>query len=179
MLKTYIKTNPTNGFIRPSKSSAGASILFDRKPVRNLCFCVDYWGFNNITLKNQYSSPLIGELLDWLGWARRFTQLDLTNAYHQMKIREGDKWKTVFRTQYSYFKYQVMPFGFFNSPAIFQGYVNKILAENLNIFVIVYLDDILIYTKDPSQPYIEAIYWILNQFLKYLLFANLKKCCFH
>ena len=95
-LKTYIKTNLANGFIRPSKSPARASILFDRKPDRSFRLCVDYRGLNNITIKNQYPLPLIGKSLDWLGRARRFTQLDLTNAYYWMKICEGDKWKTAF-----------------------------------------------------------------------------------
>ena len=97
-------------------------------------------------------------MLDWLNRARRFTQLDLTNAYYRMRIYEGDKWKTAFQIRYGYFKYQVMPFSLSNAPAIFQGYVNKILAETLDIFVIVYLDDILIYTKDLGQPYVEIIY---------------------
>ena len=72
-----------------------------------------------------------------------------------------------------------MPFGLFNALATFQGYVNKILTEKLDIFVIVYLDDILIYIKDPGQPHIEAVRWILDQLRKYLFFANIKKCCFH
>ena len=104
-LKTYIKINLANGFIRPSKSPAGAPILFDRKPDGSLRLCVDYRGLNNITIKNRYPLPLIGESLDWLGRARRFTQLDLTNAYYWMRIREGDKWKTAFWTQYGHFKY--------------------------------------------------------------------------
>ena len=72
-----------------------------------------------------------------------------------------------------------MPFGLSNAPAIFQGYINKILAEKLDIFVIVYLDNILIYTKDPGQPYVEVVCWVLDQFRKYLFFAKLKKCWFH
>ena len=72
-----------------------------------------------------------------------------------------------------------MPFCLSNAPATFQGYVNKILSEKLDIFVIIYLDDILIYTKDPGQPHVEAVHWVLDQLRKYLLFANLKKCCFH
>ena len=96
-----------------------------------------------------------------------------------MRIREGDKWKTAFRTRYGHFTYQVMLFGFFNTLAIFQRYVNKILAEKLDIFIIVYLDDILIYTKNPGQPHVEAVCWVLNQLRKYSLFVNLKKCYFH
>ena len=178
-LKTYIKTNLANDFIRPSKSPARAPILFNWKPDRSLRFCVDYRGLNNITIKNRYLLPLIGELLDRLGRAKWFTQLDLMNAYHWMRIRKGDKWKTAFRTRYGHFEYQVMPFGLSNAPATFQGYVNKILAEKLDIFVIVYLDDILIYTKDPGQPYVEVVCWVLDQLRKYSIFANLKKCCFH
>ena len=89
-LKTYIKTNLANGFIHPSKSPAGVPILFDRKSDRSLRLCVDYRGLNNITIKNRYPLPLIGESLNWLGRARKFTQLDLTNAYHWMKIHEGN-----------------------------------------------------------------------------------------
>ena len=97
-LKTYIKNNLANGFIRPSKSSAGAFILFDKKPGRSHRLCVDYRGLNNITIKNRYPLPLIGKSLDQLGRTKQFTQWDLTNAYHRMRIREGDEWKTAFRT---------------------------------------------------------------------------------
>ena len=178
-LKTYIKIDLANGFIRPSKSSAGAPILFNWKPDRSLRFYIDYWGLNNITIKNRYPLPLIDKLLDQFGRAKKFSQLDLTNTWYQMRICEGDEWKTAFRTQYKYFKYQVMPFGISNAPATFQGYVNKILAEKLDVFVIVYLDDILIYTEDPGQPHVDAVRWVLDQLRKYSLFANLKKCRFH
>ena len=105
--------------------------------------------------------------------------MDLTNAYYRMRIREGDEWKTAFRTRYGHFEYQVMPFGLSNAPATFQRYVNKILAEKLDVFVIVYLDDILIYTEDLGQPHVDAVRWVLDQLRKYSLFANLKKCHFH
>ena len=140
---------------------------------------MDYWGLNNLTIKNQYPLLLIGESLDRLGRAKRFTQLDLTNAYHRMRIREGDEWKTAFRTRYGHFKYQVMPFGLSNTPATFQGYINKILTEKLDIFIVVYLDNILIYTKNPGQPHVEAVCWIQDKLRKHSLFANLKKCRFH
>ena len=90
-LKTYIEINLANGFICPFKFPTGALILFDRKLDRSLCLCIDYWGLNNITIKNQYPLPLIGKSLNQLGQARRFTQLDLTNAYYWMKICEGDE----------------------------------------------------------------------------------------
>ncbi len=84
-----------------------------------------------------------------------------------------------FRTQYDHFEYQIMPFGLSNAPASFQGYINKILVEKLDIFVVVYLDDILIYTKDLGQLHVEAVRWILEQLRKHVLYGNLKKCQFH
>ena len=97
-LKTYIETNLANGFIQASKSPAGAPIVFVCKANGSFCLCVDYQGLNNLTIKNWYPLPLIGESLDRLGRAKRFTQLDLTSAYHRMRIKEGDEWKTAFRT---------------------------------------------------------------------------------
>ena len=156
-LKIYIKANLASSFIRFSKSPSGAPILFIQKKDGRLCLCVDYRGVNNLMIKNYDPLPLIGESLDCLGCAKRFTQLDLTNAYHQLRIREGDKWKTAFQMQYSYFEYQVMSFGLSNASASFQGYVNKILPEKLDVFIIVYLNNILIYTKNAGQGHVEAV----------------------
>ena len=178
MLKTYIKTNLANNFICPSKFPARAPILFDKKLDRSSRLCINYWGLNNITIKNQDPLILISELLDQLGQARKFTQLDFTNAYHWMRICKGNKWKTAFRTRYDYFKYQIMPFGLSSTPGTFQGYVNMILAKKLDMFIIVFLDDILIYSKNLGQPHVEVVHWVLNQLRKYSFFANLKKCCF-
>ena len=118
-LKAYIETNLANGFIRPSKSSTGAPILFDRKSNGSFQLCVDYQGLNNLTIKNRYPLPLIRESLDRLERVKQFTQLDLTSAYHQIRIRKENEWKTAFRTQYGHFEYQVMPFGLTNAPASF------------------------------------------------------------
>ena len=118
---------------------------------------MDYRGLNNLRIKNRYLLSLIGESLDRLGPAKRFTQLDLTSAYHRIKIKVGDKGKTAFQTRYGHLEYQVMPFRLSNAPASLQGYINKILAEKFDIFVIVCLDNILIYTKDPGQGHIEAV----------------------
>ena len=90
-LKTYIETYLKTGFIQPFKSSAGASILFDKKPDSSFRLYIDYRDLNNLTIKIRYPLPLIGESLDRLGWAKRFIQLDLTNTYHQMRIKEGDE----------------------------------------------------------------------------------------
>ena len=108
MLKTYIEINLTNGFIQLLKSLAGAPILFVKKPNGSFCLYVNYSSFNNLTIKKWYLLPLIGESLNQFGQAKRFTQLDLTNAYHRMRNKEGDKWKIAFCTKYGYFKYQVV-----------------------------------------------------------------------
>ena len=178
-LKTYIETHLKIGFIRPSKSLAGAPILFNKKPDGSLWLCVNYQGFNNLTIKNLYRLPFINEALDLLGRAKQFTQLNLTSAYHQMRITEGDEWKTAFKTWYGHFKYQVMLIRLFNAPASFQGYINNILAKKLDIFVIDHLDDILIYIKDRGQGHVEVVQWVLDLLKKNSFFANLKKCQFH
>ncbi len=118
---------------------------------------MDYQGLNNLTIKNRYPLPLSREVLDCLSQSKQFTQLDLISAYYWMRIQEDDEWKTAFQIRYSHFEYQVMPFGFSNAPASFQGYINKIFAEKLDIFIVIYLEDILIYTKDPSQPHINVV----------------------
>ena len=120
VLRQYIDKHLANQFIRPSKSSAGASILFVKKLSGGLRLCVDYQGLNNITVKKRYLFPLIGESLDQLSKAKRYTQLNLTSAYHCLRIKKGDEWKTAFRTQYGHFEYQILPFGLSNAPAKFQ-----------------------------------------------------------
>ncbi len=140
---------------------------------------MNYQVLNNLTIKNRYPLLLVGKSLDRLGWTRRFNQLNLTNAYHQMRIRESDIWKTGFRIRYGHFECQVIFFGLINAPAMFQGYINKILAEKLNVFIIVYFDDIFIYTGSEGKEHVEAIQWVLEQLRKHLLYANLKNCQFY
>ena len=140
---------------------------------------MDYWGLNNLIIKNKYPLLLIDESLDQLDQAMQFIQWNLTNAYYQIKICRGNKRKMAFRIRYNYFEYQIMFFSLSNALVMFLGYINKILVEKLNIFVIVYLHNILIYTKDLGQPYVETVCWVLNQLRKHYLFANLKKCWFY
>lgn len=177
-LRGYIETNLSNGFIRPSTSPAGSPILFVRKPGGGLRLCVDYRGLNMITIKNRYPLPLVGESIDRLAMAKRYTQLDLTAAYHRLRIKKGDEWKTAFRTRYGHFEYQVLPFGLTNAPATFQAYINQALAEKLDVFCIVYLDDILIYTQDTGAKHVEAVKWVLDKLRQHGLFVNLQKCRF-
>jgi hypothetical protein len=122
--------------------------LFVKKKDGSLRLCVDYPGLNKITKKNQYPLPLISGLLDRLCTGKIFTKLDLRGAYNLLKIHSGDEWKTIFRTRYGHFEYTVMPFGLTNAPAVFQHLMNDIFREYMDEFVVVYLDDILIFSKD-------------------------------
>ena len=151
MLREYIDDNLSKGFIRQSTSPAGAPILFVKKKDGSLRLCVDYRGLNRVTVKNRYLLPLISEALDRLVGAKVYTKLDIRSAYNLIRIKEGDEWKTAFRTRYGHFEYRVMPFGLANAPATFQGYINYILRDYLDVFCIAYLDDILIYSSDPAE----------------------------
>src|SRR5207248_3409783 len=103
------------------------------------------------TVKNRYPLPLISQILDRLVRAKIYTKLDLKDAYHRVRIRRGDEWKTAFRTRYGHFEYQVLPFGLANAPATFQAYINKALAGYLDDFCVVYLDDILVYSRSEEE----------------------------
>ena len=127
VLRTYLDDMLYSGKIRPSKSSAGAPILFvPKKEGRGLCLCVDYRGLNKVTILNRYPLPLMNELRDRIRGAKIFTKLDLKAGYNLIRIKEGDEWKTAFHTYYSSFEYKVMPFGLANAPATFQNMMNEI-----------------------------------------------------
>ena len=146
VLREYIDDHLARGFIIPSTSPAGSPILFIKKKDGSLRLCVDYRSLNEITIKNRYPLPLIGEALDRLVGAKIYTKLDIRSAYNLIRIREGDEWKTAFRTRYGHFEYRVMSFELVNASATFQSYINNALREYLNIFVLTYLNDILIYS---------------------------------
>jgi len=126
-LKAYIEANLANGFIQRSLSPVAAPILFAKKKDGGLRRCVDYRALNLATVKNRYPLPLISEMLDCVREARIFTKLDLPGAYNLIRIKEGDKYKTAFRTRYGQFEYRVMPFGLTNVPATFQSYIDDCL----------------------------------------------------
>lgn len=161
-LKIYIEIYLKNRFIWLFKSPANALIFFNQKPDRSLRLCIDYQSWNNLIIKNWYPFFLINETLNRLGCAKCFTQLDLTTTYHKMRIWESNNWKTVFYIRYGHFEYQIIFFRFFNTPTSFQAYINKIFIKKLDIFIIVYLDNILIYIKELGQLYMKAIYWVFN-----------------
>lgn len=177
-LREFIDEHLSIGFIRPSRSPHGAPILFVRKKDGSLRLCVDFRGLNKITKKDKYPLPLISDLLDAPRKARMYTKLDLRHAYHLVRIAEGDEWKTVFRTRYGSFEWMVMPFGLTNSPAAFQRFMNDIFSDLLDVNVIVYLDDILIYSDDMSK-HTQHVREVLRRLRKNGLYARADKCEFH
>jgi hypothetical protein len=176
-LREYIEEHLANGFIQHSRSPAGAPIFFVKKKDGSLRLVVDYRGLNKITIRNRYALPLISTLLERLSGAKYFTKLDLRGAYNLVRIRPGDEWKTAFRTRYGHFEYTVMPFGLTNAPAVFQHMANDIFRDFLDIFTIVYLDDILIYSKTQEEHDVHVCQ-VLQRLREYGLYAKLEKCKF-
>jgi hypothetical protein len=138
-------------FIRPSASPWGAPVLLVKKKDGKLQLCVDYRELNKLTVKNKYPLPRIDDLLDQLGEAKVFSKIDLWSGYHQIRIKPKDIPKTAFWTRYSHYEYLVMPFGLTNAPTIFMDYMNRIFRPNLDKFVVVFIDDILIYSKTAEE----------------------------
>src|SRR6202045_2113539 len=145
-------------------------------PGDNLCLCMDFRGLNKVTKKDHYLLPLTKDLLDVPGKAKIYTKLDLRHAYHLVHIAKGDKWKTAFCTQYGSFEWCVMPFGLTNAPATFQHFMNDIFSDLLDMFMVVYLDDILIYSEDPKQ-HVEHVREVLRRLWENGLFLNLLRPC--
>ena len=177
-LRTYLDENLEKGFIRPSKSPAGAPMLFVKKKDGSLRLCVDYRALNGITIKNRYPLPLIPELISKLRGATIFSKIDLRGAYNLVRIRPGDEWKTAFRCRFGHYEYKVMPFGLTNAPATFQYMMNDIFRDKLDEFVVVYLDDILIFSKNENE-HAEHVRFVLKRLREFKLFAKLEKCEFH
>ena len=148
VLQKYLKEHLFKGFIQVSSSSAAFSVIFVKKPEGGLCLCVDYRGLNNLTVKNRYPLPLIRETLNLLALSVIFTKLDIIAAFNKLQMTEGEKWKTAMRICYSLFKYLIMLFDLCEASSFFQSYINDILWDCLNIFITVYIDDILIYSKN-------------------------------
>lgn len=136
-METYLKDSLAAGIIRPSASPLGAGFFFVAKKDKTLRPCIDFRGLNNITMKNRYPLPLLSSAFEQLQGATIFSKLDLRNAYHLVRIKEGDEWKTAFNTPLGHFEYLVMPFGLTNAPAVFQALINDVLRDFLNRFLCV------------------------------------------
>ena len=177
-LREYIKINLKKGFIRESESPAGYPLMFVPKKNGKLRPCIDFRKLNDITVKNRYPLPNISELRDRLAHAEIFTALDLRGAYNLIRMKKGEEWKTAFRTRYGHYEYTVMPFGLTNAPATCQALINNVLREHLDIFVIAYLDDILIYSKN-EEEHKEHVHKVLTLLQRHALAVDPDKCKWH
>uniref|UniRef100_A0A674M8X6 ribonuclease H n=1 Tax=Takifugu rubripes TaxID=31033 RepID=A0A674M8X6_TAKRU len=178
VMRNYITESLASGIIRPSSSPLAAGFFFVAKKDGGLRPCIDFRKLNNITVKNKYPLPLMSSTFEPLTHARVFTKLDLRNAYHLVRIRKGDEWKTAFNTHLGHFEYLVMPFGLSNAPAVFQELVNDVLRDMINVFVVVYLDDILIFSRTMEEHH-QHVRLVLQRLLGNRLFIKAEKCVFH
>ncbi|GJR43867.1 putative reverse transcriptase domain-containing protein [Tanacetum coccineum] len=165
------------GFIRPSSSPWGAPVLFVKKKDGSFRMCIDYRELNKLTVKNRYPLPRIDDLFDQLQGSSVYSKIDLRSGYHQLRVREEDIPKTAFRTRYGHYEFQVMPFGLTNAPAIFMDLMNRVCKPYLDKFVIIFIDDILIYSKNKKE-HEEHLKAILELLKKEELYAKFSKCEF-
>jgi hypothetical protein len=163
------------GFIRPSVSPWGATVLFVRK--KGWFYAIDYRELNRVTIKNKYPLPRIDDLFDQLKEATVFLKVDLRSGYHQLKVKEEDIQKTTIHTRYGHFEFLVMPFGVTNTPSIFMDLMNRVFHMYLDWFVAVFIDDILVYSTN-HQDHGEHLKTVLRILREKKLYAKLKKCEF-
>ncbi|KAI3827455.1 hypothetical protein L1987_01530 [Smallanthus sonchifolius] len=165
------------GFIRPSVSPWGAPVLFVKKKDGSMRMCMDYRELNKLTVKNRYPLPRIDDLFDQLQGASWFSKIDLKSGYHQLKVKEEDVHKTAFRTRYGYYEFTVMPFGLTNAPAVFMDLMNRVCRPFLDRSVIVFIDDLLIYSRSEGD-HAYHLREILEVLQKEKLYAKFSKCAF-
>ena len=165
------------GFIRPSTSSCGTSVLFAKKKDRTLRLCIDYRQLNRVTIKNRYPLPRIDDLFDQLRGARVYSKIDLHTDNHQLRVRETDIPNTAFRTRYGHFEFTVMPFGLTNGPTALMDLMHRVFQPYLDQFVVVFMDDILIYSHSEREH--ENHLRIVLQLLRdHQLYAKFSECEF-
>nr|GEX04324.1 putative reverse transcriptase domain-containing protein [Tanacetum cinerariifolium] len=150
-LSDQLKELADIGFIRPSSSPWGAPVLFVKKKDGSFWMCIDYQELNKLTVKNRYPLPRIDDLFYQIQGSSVYSKIDLRSGYHQLMVREEDILKTAFRTRYEHYEFQVMPFGLTNAPAMFMDLINRMCKPYLDKFVIVFIDDILIYSKNKQE----------------------------
>nr|GEY43285.1 putative reverse transcriptase domain-containing protein [Tanacetum cinerariifolium] len=176
-LSRQLKELQDKGFIRPSSSPWQAPVLFVKKNDGSFRMRIDYSELNKLTVKNHYPLPRINDLFDQLQGSQFFSKIDLRSGYHQLRVHKNDIPKTVFRTRYGHFEFIVMPFGLTNAPAVFMDMTNRVCRPYLDKFVIVFIDDILIYSKT-REEHVEHLRLVLELLKKDKLYAKFSKCEF-
>ncbi|GJW49567.1 putative reverse transcriptase domain-containing protein [Tanacetum coccineum] len=162
------------GFIRPSTSPWGTLVLFVKKKDGSFRMCIDYRELNKLTIKNRYPLPRIDDLFNQLQGSSVYSKIDLRSGYHQLKVRDEDIPKTAFRTRYGHYEFQVMPFGLTNAPAVFMDLMNRVCKPYLDKFVIVFIDDILIYSRNKKEhaDHLRIILELLKREKLYVKFSK-------
>ncbi|KAL4017799.1 hypothetical protein IC575_021371 [Cucumis melo] len=176
-LKVQLQELLDKGFIRPSVSPWGAPVLFVKKKDGSMRLCIDYRELNKVTVKNIYPLPRIDDLFDQLQGATVFSKIDLRSGYHQLRIKDGDVPKTAFRSRYGHYEFIVMSFGLTNAPAVFMDLMSRVFREFLDTFVIVFIDDILIYSKTEAE-HEKHLRMVLQTLRDNKLYAKFSKCEF-
>jgi hypothetical protein len=176
-LKIQLQDLLDKGFIRPSASPWGCPALFMKKKDNSLRLCVDYRPLNAVTIKNKYPLPRIDILFDQLAGAKVFSKIDLRSGYHQIKIRSSNIPKTAFSTRYGLYKYLVISFGLTNAPAYFMYLMNSVFMQELDKFVVVFIDDILIYSKN-LEDHAKHLHVVLQRLRDHHLYTKFSKCEF-
>ena len=176
-LNEQLKELLEQGFIRPSTSPWGAPVLFVKKKDGSLRLCIDYRQLNKVTIKNKYPLPRIDDLFDQLQGAQCFSKIDLRSGYHQLRIRRGDEPKTAFRTRYGHYEFLVMSFELTNTPAAFMDLVNQVFRLYFDRFVIVFIDDIMVYSRS-TEEHAMHLRLVLQTVREHQLYAKFSKCEF-
>nr|CAE02835.3 OSJNBa0014F04.1 [Oryza sativa Japonica Group]CAE03534.1 OSJNBa0061C06.22 [Oryza sativa Japonica Group] len=176
-VKKQLEELKEKGYIRPSTSPWGAPVIFVEKKDKTKRMCVDYRALNEVTIKNKYPLPRIDDLFDQLKGATVFSKIDLRSGYHQLRIREEDIPKTAFTTRYGLYEFTVMSFGLTNAPAFFMNLMNKVFMEYLDKFVVVFINDILIYSQS-EEDHQHHLRLVLGRLREHQLYAKLSKCEF-
>jgi hypothetical protein len=176
-LKLQLKELLDKGYIRLSSSPWGCPALFVKKKDQLLRLCVDYWPLNAITVKNKYPLSRIDILFDQLAGAKVFSKVDFRSGYHQIKIRLEDISKTAFSTRYGLYEYLVMSFGLTNAPAHFMYLMNSVFMSMLDKFIMVFIDDMLIYSKN-EEEHMKHLWIILQRLREHQFYTKFSKCAF-
>ena len=176
-LKTELDDLMSKGLIRPSVSPWGAPILLVGKKDGGKRLCIDYRELNKVTVKNRCPLPRIDDMFDQLEGARVFSKLDLRSGYHQVRVREVDVPMTAFRTRYGHYEFLVMPFGVTNAPSTFMALMNRVFFEQLDQFVVVFIDNILVYSKT-LEDHVVHLRSVLETLRQHHFYAKLSRCEF-